>query len=87
MLTADCMPAVLLASGQVLVTGGIKSTAIGAPGPSVCLTSPEMYDPSRGTFRPIGEASFTSCHVQAALFENGTVLLTSNARRSEVFES
>ena len=78
--------AVLLASGQVLVTGGIKSTAIGAPGPSVCLTSPEMYDPSRGTFRPIGEASFTSCHVQAALLENGTVLLTSNARRREVFD-
>ena len=79
--------AVLLPSGQVLVTGGTKYTLPGSPGPIACLAAPELYDHVTGNFSPIGDGETSVCHAGAALLDDGTVLITSNDGEADLFDA
>jgi hypothetical protein len=63
--------ATLLASGKVLLTGGISAYGPNAPG----LSSAELYDPATGTFSAIGNMTVPRVSHTATLLADGRVLL------------
>ena len=76
--------AILLPSGKVLVTGGIRLF----PSDELeCIGSPELYDPTTGTFTPIGIGGISdTCWTKATLLNNGNVLVTSERRQAHLFD-
>ena len=59
--------ATLLATGKVLITGGVQDSV---------LASAELYDPSSGTFSPTGSLTTPRGGHTATLLANGRVLIT-----------
>ena len=79
----------LLPSGQVLITGGVKFTELFTPTsgyPGVCVGSPELYDPSTGTFSSVAGGLSNACHHTATPLNNGNVLITLNDNVAYLFD-
>ena len=77
-----------LPSGQVLITGGAKYLSpfiYGSEWPGVCQASAELYDPSTGTFSPVG-GGVNACGHSAILLNNDKVLITSHDRVAYLFD-
>ena len=62
--------ATLLPNGMLLVAGGLESV-----GPSVYLTSAELYNPSNGTWTATGSLNTARYDHTATLLPNGMVLV------------
>ena len=78
-----------LPSGQVLITGGHQYSSpfiYGSPWPGLCVGSPELYDPSTGTFSPIDGDLTNACGHSATLLNNGNVLITSHVGEAFLFD-
>jgi YVTN family beta-propeller protein len=64
--------ATLLNDGRILIAGGnANSSQI----PEAFLSSAELYDPTSGSFSPVGSLAFARYYHTATLLENGKVLI------------
>jgi hypothetical protein len=66
--------AVRLPDGRVLVTGGSRTDAPGAP--NFSRSSAEVFDPVAGTFSPVSAMAVTRAGHEATLLADGRVLVT-----------
>jgi hypothetical protein len=67
--------ATLLANGKVLIAGGRYQCCVGVEPYGVTLQSAELYDPSTGTFSPVGNMVGSREQHSATLLNDGTVLV------------
>ena len=76
--------ATLLQNGQVLIVGGDEYVFTTSGTQHVCLSSAELYNPSKGTFTPTGSMHAQRCAYfspgfTATLLPNGKVLIAGGA--------